>query len=373
MTISIPDPKATTTARSERDVVLSVDELSKRYGRLQAVDAISFHVRRGETFGLLGPNGAGKTTTLEMIEGLRRPDSGRITLLELDALHQRRRTQERIGVQLQSQALWPELTTEETLRTFQALFRQRVPVESLLERFALTDKRRSMVKELSGGQKQRLSVATALVNDPEIVFLDEPTTGLDPQARRSLWDLIAAMKDARKTVIVTTHYMDEAEILCDRVAIMDLGRIIALDTPRDLIANLASGSTIECHFASPVDHAGLRALPGVRDVRSENGDVVLFTGDVAATLNALTRMGQQSGRASGPSQRAQRHPGGCVHRHDRQAPEGLKDDRSCLRTTRDFTGGDPAPEHIVLAGQHLHCRNLHAGLRLAVQPGIQRV
>jgi ABC-2 type transport system ATP-binding protein len=152
-----------------------------------------------------------------------------------------------------------------------------------------------MVKDLSGGQRQRLSVATALVNDPEIVFLDEPTTGLDPQARRSLWELIQAMREAGTTVIVTTHYMDEAEVLCDRVAIMDRGRIIALDTPQKLIANLASGSTIECHFDGEVDEAALRALPAVSDVRKENGTALLFTADIALTMNALIRLGQESG------------------------------------------------------------------------------
>jgi ABC-2 type transport system ATP-binding protein len=162
------------------DAVLEVDGLTKRYGKLTAVDGISFSVPRGETFGLLGPNGAGKTTTLEIIEGLRTPDGGSITLLGKDAVRDRRAVQHRIGVQLQSQTLWAELTVEETLKMFAALFRNRVPVRGLMERFALMEKRRELVRGLSGGQKQRLSVATALVNDPEIVFLDEPTTGLDP-------------------------------------------------------------------------------------------------------------------------------------------------------------------------------------------------
>src|SRR3972149_5033852 len=177
-------------ASPRADVVLAIEALTKRYGSLVAVDGISFEVRRGETFGILGPNGAGKTPTLEMIEGLRKPDAGRITLLSLDAVRRRRAVQDRIGVQLQSQALWPELTVEETLRTFRALFKKRVPLETLLERFSLGDKRRSLVRDLSGGQKQRLSVAPALLDDPAGVFLDEPTTGLDPQARRSFWDLI---------------------------------------------------------------------------------------------------------------------------------------------------------------------------------------
>ncbi len=283
---AVASPAGTQTS-ADPETVLSVEGLTKRYGSLVAVDGISFQVRRGETFGMLGPNGAGKTTTLEMIEGLRAPDAGRITLLGLDAVRHRRAVQQRIGVQLQSQALWPELTVEETLKTFRALFRQKVSLEGLLERFSLVDKRRALVRNLSGGQKQRLSVATALVNDPEAVFLDEPTTGLDPQARHSFWDLIRDMQRQGKTVIVTTHYMEEAETLCERVAIMDQGRIVALDTPRQLIRGLAFDNTVECSFAGTVGRERLLALPAVRDVRSEDGSNFLFTNDVPATLTGL--------------------------------------------------------------------------------------
>ena len=287
-------PDAGTDAGS--NTVLSVERLTKRYGRLVAVDGISFQVGRGETFGMLGPNGAGKTTTLEMIEGLRRPDAGRITLLGLDAVRQRRAVQERIGVQLQSQALWPELTVEETLKTFRALFRRKASLEGLLERFSLVEKRRSLVSSLSGGQKQRLSVATALVNDPEVVFLDEPTTGLDPQARRSFWDLIRDMQYEGKTVIVTTHYMEEAEALCGRVAIMDQGRIMALDAPRQLVRGLAFDNTVECSFGGSVDRERLLAVPAVRDVRGENGAHFLFTNDVSATVAGLLGFRDDSGQ-----------------------------------------------------------------------------
>jgi len=276
--------------------MLSVEGLTKRYGSLVAVDAISFQVRRGETFGIVGPNGAGKTTTLEIIEGLRSPDAGRITLFGLDAVRQRRAVQERIGVQLQSQALWPELTVEETLKTFRALFRRRVPVEGLLELFSLVDKRRSLVRALSGGQKQRLSVATALVTDPEAVFLDEPTTGLDPQARHSFWDLIRDMRRQGKTELVPTHDMEEAEALCDRVAIMDQGRIMALDTPRQMIRELAFDNTVECSFDGPVERERLLALPAVRDVRSEDGAHFLFTNDVSATLAGLMGLTDDNGQ-----------------------------------------------------------------------------
>jgi ABC-2 type transport system ATP-binding protein len=276
--------------------MLSVEGLTKRYGSLVAVDGITFQVSRGETFGMLGPNGAGKTTTLEIIEGLRSPDAGRITLFGLDAVRKRRAVQERIGVQLQSQSLWPDLTVEETLKTFRALFRRKAPVEGLLERFSLVDKRRSLVRELSGGQKQRLSVATALVNDPEAVFLDEPTTGLDPQARHSFWDLIRDMQGEGKTVIVTTHYMEEAEALCQRVAIMDQGRIMALATPRQMIRELAFDNTVECSFDGPVERERLLALPAVRDVRSEDGAHSLFTNDVSATLAGLMGLTDDNGQ-----------------------------------------------------------------------------
>jgi ABC-2 type transport system ATP-binding protein len=289
-------PSASPGTPPGSDAVLSVEGLTKRYGSLVAVDAISFQVRPGETFGIVGPNGAGKTTTLEIIEGLRSPDAGRVTLLGLDAVRQRRAVQERIGVQLQSQALWPELTVEETLKTFRALFRRRVPLNELMERFSLVDKRRSLVRALSGGQKQRLSVATALVNDPEAVFLDEPTTGLDPQARHSFWDLIHEMRRQGKTVIVTTHYMEEAEELCDRVAIMDQGRIMTLDTPRQLVRDLAFDNTVECSFEGPVDRERLLALPAVRDVRSEDGAYFLFTNDVSATLVGLMDLTDDGGQ-----------------------------------------------------------------------------
>lgn len=288
-------PERSVRAESAVETVLQISALTKRYGSLTAVDGISFEVPRGETFGLLGPNGAGKTTTLEMIEGLRKPDGGRITLLGMDAVKARRSVQQRIGVQLQTQGLWAELTVEETLRTFSALFREAVPIETLLDRFSLTEKRRALVKGLSGGQKQRLSIATALVNDPEIVFLDEPTTGLDPSARQSFWDLIRDLQGDGKTVIVTTHYMEEAEALCDRVAIMDRGRIMAMDTPRALVRGLSFDNTVECSFGGSVEEADLRALPAVDDVKREDGAYFLFTADVSATLAGLMEVRDGAG------------------------------------------------------------------------------
>jgi len=279
-----------------REPVLEVSGLTKRYGKLTAVDGISFAVPRGETFGLLGPNGAGKTTTLEIIEGLRSPDAGQITLLGRDAVKQRRAVQEQIGVQLQSQTLWAELTVEETLKLFAAVFQNPVPIQPLMERFSLTEKRRELVRGLSGGQKQRLSIATALVNDPDIIFLDEPTTGLDPSARQSFWDLIRELQTDGKTVILTTHYMEEAEVLCDRVAIMDRGKIMALDTPRQLVRGLSFDNTVECGFPGTVLAATLEALPAIRDVKPADSAFILFTTDVAATLAGLMEVRDDEGQ-----------------------------------------------------------------------------
>ena len=274
---------------------LQVEGLTKRYGDLVAVDQVSFAVSRGELFGILGPNGAGKTTTLEIIEGLRRPDAGQITILGLDAVGQRRQVQERIGVQLQTQTLWPELTVSETLELFAALYPRRLPLHALLDHFALVDKANALVKHLSGGQKQRLAVATAMVNDPELVFLDEPTTGLDPQARLSFWEIIAQMREEGKTVILTTHYMEEAEALCQRVAIMDHGRIIADDSPRGLVRSLEFENTIEAVLDGEVNEEQLSAMPAVLSVRQGNGDYLIHSNDVAATLATLMRLSAEVG------------------------------------------------------------------------------
>jgi len=276
---------------------LEVEGLRKCYGDLVAVDDISFGVAPGELFGILGPNGAGKTTTLEMIEGLRRPDAGRITILGLDGVRQRRHVQERIGVQLQAQALWPDLTVSETLRLFGSLYPRRVPLPTLLERFALADKAGALVKHLSGGQKQRLAVATALVNDPDLVFLDEPTTGLDPQARLSFWELIVGMREEGKTVILTTHYMEEAEALCQRAAIMDHGRIIALDSPREMVRNLQFENTIEAQLEGEVQMEALAGLPAVRKARRGDGAYFLHTNDIAASLAGLIQLAGRDGFA----------------------------------------------------------------------------
>ncbi|HVU75747.1 MAG TPA: ABC transporter ATP-binding protein [Candidatus Paceibacterota bacterium] len=224
--------------------IIEVKNLFKKYGDFTAVNDISFSVEEGEIFGILGPNGAGKTTTLEMMEGLKKPTSGSITLDGLDVERETDEVKARIGVQLQSSTFFEALTLVELLETFGAMYGREVDAMKLLDEVQLTEKAQNQAKELSGGQRQRLSIAIGLVNDPRVLFLDEPTTGLDPQARRNLWDLIEQIQKSGKTVIITTHYMDEAEVLCDRIAIMDHGEIKTLETPEKLIENLlATGFT----------------------------------------------------------------------------------------------------------------------------------
>ena len=223
-----------------KETIIRVKELVKNYGNFQAVKGISFDVQEGEIFGLLGPNGAGKSTTLEIIETLREKTSGEVWVNGFNLDKDPDEIKKIIGVQLQTSGYYPNLTLVELITLFNGLYNRNVDPMSLLEMVNLKDKAKAKVKELSGGQKQRFSVATTLINDPKIVFLDEPTTGLDPQARRNLWDLVRSIRHKGTTVIITTHYMDEAEVLCDRVAIIDAGKIIAMDSPDRLIDNLVS-------------------------------------------------------------------------------------------------------------------------------------
>ena len=217
---------------------IEVKNLTKKYDDVEVVKSISFDVKKGEVFGILGPNGAGKTTTLEMLEALRPIDSGEVTLEGLDVSKKPGKVKEIIGVQLQSTGFYDNLSLRELLVMFSGLYNQSAHPDELLAEVNLTEKAKAQVKQLSGGQKQRFSVASALVNKPKVLFLDEPTTGLDPQARRNLWELIQGIKKKGITVVLTTHYMDEAELLCDRIAVMDEGRIVALDTPKNLIKAL---------------------------------------------------------------------------------------------------------------------------------------
>jgi ABC-2 type transport system ATP-binding protein len=267
---------------------ISVREVRKRYGELTAVDGVSFEVAHGETFGILGPNGAGKTTTLEMIEGLTPPDGGELEILGEPVWPNPARVQRRIGVQLQSTAFFDHLTAAETLELF-CRFYGPVPagrVDEVLDTVGLPQKARAEVRMLSGGQKQRLAIALALVHEPDIVFLDEPTTGLDPVARRTLWEVIRAIAAGGRTVVLTTHYLEEAEELCPRVAIMDAGRIVALDTPQALVRSLGSQATVR--FRAPgLGGSDVAELPAVDLARLEAGRFELTSHDPQATLVAL--------------------------------------------------------------------------------------
>uniref|UniRef100_A0A7V3YF00 ABC transporter ATP-binding protein n=1 Tax=Candidatus Caldatribacterium californiense TaxID=1454726 RepID=A0A7V3YF00_9BACT len=275
--------------------VLLVEDLHKSYGPVQAVRGVSFTVAAGEVFGLLGPNGAGKTTTVETVIGLLRRDRGKVVLFGLDPEKDPLSIKSRIGVQLQTVHLFPRLTVLETLRLFGSFYPKSRSPEELLALLGLTDKARSPVEKLSGGQLRRLSVALALVGDGEALFLDEPTSGLDPQSRRGLWEVIERLRGEGKTVFLTTHYLDEAERLCDRVAIMDEGRIIALGKPKDLIAEHFREKALEIPLAGLDDVAFFGDLPGVVRVQRDEDVVTLYTQDLAQTFLALSRLSEVRG------------------------------------------------------------------------------
>ncbi len=276
---------------------IEVVDLTKAYGELRAVDGVSFEVAEGEFFGILGPNGAGKTTTLEMIEGLRRPDTGTVTVLGEKPWPRNPRLLPRMGVQLQASSFFERLTTREQIHTFAALYGVSPGRgDDWLERVGLVDKVGSRVEDLSGGQLQRLSIACALVTDPEVVFLDEPTASLDPQARRNLWDLLSGLNDSGRTVVLTTHYMDEAEALCDRVAIMDHGKVLRLDTPRQLIRSLDAPTRITV-AAGQLHEVEAGSIPGVEKVHTEIDGLVLTTRAPAVVLTRLAEGGHLDGIA----------------------------------------------------------------------------
>jgi ABC-2 type transport system ATP-binding protein len=258
------------------DQAVNVNGLHKRYGPVHAVDGVTFQVRQGEVFGMVGPNGAGKTTTIECIEGLRRPDQGAVEVLGQDPQEDGYRLRQRIGVQLQEAALPDRLKVWEAMELFASFYRRPAPWEPLLEELGLSEKRESHVAKLSGGQKQRLFIALALVNSPELVFLDELTTGLDPQARRAMWDLVRDIRDRGATVFLTTHFMEEAERLCDRVAIMDSGRIVALDTPENLVRSLGAESRLVMSVNGDLNPALISALPGVSRLERSVERVIVY-------------------------------------------------------------------------------------------------
>ena len=244
------------------DEAVRVEGLVKRFGSLTAVDGISFSVKRGEIFGILGPNGAGKTTTLEIIEGLQRPTQGSVTVLGLNIFEKPAQVKTRIGVQLQSSAYHDYLSLKEVLALLGSFYPKRVAPDDLLGRVGLLDRANSRVGQLSSGQKQRFTVAASLVNDPELVILDEPTTGLDPQARRNLWSMVRDIHQQGVTVVLTTHYMEEAEALCDRLAIMDRGRLLTVDEPRNLINRLDATYAVKLVVADPLTESQIASLNG---------------------------------------------------------------------------------------------------------------
>jgi ABC-2 type transport system ATP-binding protein len=266
-------------------------------GTFAAVDGIDLTVRSGEVLGILGPNGAGKTTTLEMIEGLTPADGGTVSVLGLDPFTDPNAVLQRIGIQLQSSAYFEFLRLEELLETFGRLYSKRLDPHELLARVGLEDKKRALVGELSGGQAQRFAIVAALVNDPDVVFLDEPTTGLDPQARRNLWDVIAGLTAEGRTIILTTHYMEEAEALADRVAVIDQGRIVAVDTPTRLMDRHGSGTTVRFVTSQPVDADVLAAFPGVTHVNSQTNGHSTHTLAVEAADLTVPALYDWSGRS----------------------------------------------------------------------------
>ena len=273
----------------ESSVLVSVENLHKHYGDLAALRGISFQILQGEVFGLLGPNGAGKTTTIEIIEGLRQPDSGWVSVCGLDPAQESMALKERIGAQLQSTVLPDKMRVDEALRLFASFYKRSASVHMLMERFGLVEKHHTFYENLSGGQKQRLALALALVNDPELVLLDEPTVGLDPQLRRDIYALIEHFRGERRTVLLTTHYIEEAERLCDRVAIMDRGQLVALGTPRELIARSGQGTRLEVRLAKPVALDRLKLIEGVIDCHEADGAYFLHAQPATVTIAALLR------------------------------------------------------------------------------------
>lgn len=273
--------------------VIEVTNLHKAYGTTIAVEDVSLAVEKGEIFGIVGPNGAGKTTTVESIIGLRKPDGGTVAVLGMDPQREPQRLGNRIGTQLQEAALPDRMKVWEALDLYASFYEKTVPWEPLLETWGLSDKRNTQFGNLSGGQKQRLFIALALLNDPEVVFLDELTTGLDPQARRATWDLVLAIREQGKTVVLITHFMDEIEALADRVAIIDNGRIIALDTPSNLIKQL--GGEVQVQFSSQngFDASVLENVAGVTAVAQQNGHIVV-SGDGPLLAHVATALAQHN-------------------------------------------------------------------------------
>ncbi len=274
--------------------VIEVENLRKTYGSVIAVDEISFEVYEGEIFGMVGPNGAGKTTTVECVEGLRKTDKGEIKILGLDPQKEGYSLRQRIGVQLQETALQDHLKVWEALDLFASFYSQPVDWQTLLEKMNLAEKRNAAFNKLSGGQKQRLFIALSLINNPELVFFDELTTGLDPQARRNMWDLVRDIREQGKTVVLTTHFMEEAERLCDRVAIVDQGRIVALDTPENLIRNLGAENRVVFTSNGEFKTEKLKELPSVTRVKQVGDRCEIYGNDERLVVDVVNELSKNS-------------------------------------------------------------------------------
>jgi ABC-2 type transport system ATP-binding protein len=275
--------------------IIEVENLKKSYEAVEAIRGISFSVEEGEVFGLLGPNGAGKTSCVEILEGLRTPDSGKVSVCGMDPQSGGDEYKQLIGGVLQSTSLPEKIRVREALDLFSGFYKQRRSVNDLIDRFGLKEKQSAFYSTLSGGQKQRLALAMALLNEPRVVFLDEPTAGLDPQVRREIYDIIEELKREKKTILITTHYIEEAERLCDRVAIVDGGRVIATGTPRELKQSSAGTTRIELRVARPEEPAVLKQLDGVADCRAFDGYFVIHSKHVPGTIVALVKHLESTG------------------------------------------------------------------------------
>ncbi len=273
----------------ESAAIIEVENLTKRYGDVEALRGVSFSVSEGEVFGLLGPNGAGKTSTVEIIEGLRTPDGGKVRVCGLDPERSGDKFKFVIGAALQSTALPDKMRVREALDLFGSFYPRRRGTPELLNRFGLEEKKNALYSHLSGGQKQRLALAMALVNDPRVVFLDEPTAGLDPQVRHEIYDVIEELKKEKKTILITTHYIEEAERLCDRVAIVDHGKVIAMGSPRELKDRSGAVTRITVRMAKPEANGALDTLEGVTECRVQDDDYLLYSTRVPRTIVALVK------------------------------------------------------------------------------------
>jgi len=261
------------------DSVIHIKNLHKYYGNTKAVDDISFEVRRGEIFGLVGPNGAGKTTTIECIEGLRKPDSGNLKVLGLNPSGNSRLLKKSIGIQMQESELPDRIKVWEAIDLFSSFYNKTIKHDSLLKELGINDKKGAYFGRLSGGQKQRLFIALSLINDPELVFLDELTTGLDPQARRTAWELIKSINKKGKTIFLTTHYMEEAEKLCDRVGVIDHGKLVALDTPQKLISKIKAENRLIFSVAGTLDINKLKGMKSISNLEEVGGKITVYGHD----------------------------------------------------------------------------------------------